>query len=151
MIEVVFGGVIEWVKTAEGAKFFGDLLGFDIQEGRSDTEYIVMDGFGRERTVTPEQVLFLGAAVINGEPMSMRLVRQNELPVKQCDLCGLESHCVKPVKNEETHETVLACNNCLVHNDITSLRNEGDSGMCHDCVKIECPVHPMKNILAGEA
>lgn len=151
MAEVVFAGVIEWVKTAEGAKFFGEILGFDIEEGRSDTDYIVMDGFGREKRISAQDVLFLGAAVISGEPTSMRLVKQSEKPVKSCDFCNVISHCVKSVKNQLTHERALACNNCLVHNDNTSLREEGDPGACHSCVKIECPFHPMKSMLAGEA
>lgn len=138
------------MKSKEGANFVGDLLGFDIEEGRSDTEYVVMDGFGREKKVSPQQILFLGAAVINGEPTPMSLVKQTEKMTKTCDLCNLDSHCVKSVKNQETKELVLACNNCLVHNHITSLREEGDTQECHDCVRTECAFHPLKEVWKQE-
>ena len=138
---------MEWTKTPEGLKEIADNVGFEYIEGRDDCEYIVSDPFGRSVNVPPSEVTFLQAAVISGEATPSCLIEVREKPIKVCDLCGNSSHCCKSAKDQETHEFILACNHCLIHNEKTHLRDEGNQSGCIDCVVTECVYHPLKEII----
>lgn len=151
MLAVTFAATMEYIKSPEGVQYVGEMLQFEIEQGRKDKTYVVLDGFGREYRTKPESIVFVKAALVNGVPTSCRQILSREITENHCELCGTKSYCVKLVKDRITRDEVLACNHCLVHNELSYLRDEADSGMCMNCPIVECPYHPMKEIMRGMA
>lgn len=148
-IEVILGAEDEWLKTNDGVSHISNLIGFEIGEGKSDKKYVVRDAFGREQTVKHHQVVFLNATIVNGEPIASRQIDEIEIPSEACDLCGINSYCVKSLKDPNTKEVVMACNNCMVHNENPAFVEEGDFNKCQNCAVIECSYHPNRNHFAA--
>jgi hypothetical protein len=148
VMAMCFAATLEWVKTPEGMKDIADDIGLEVEEGRPDKKYIFSDGFGRKTEVDPKEVVFVRTAFVKGQPVACRQIEEDLRLEDTCEMCGIISHCVKVVRDEENfNKKVKACEHCLSYSESLSLKSEGDLGKCESCVILECPHHPMRENL----
>jgi len=148
VLTICFAATLEWVKTPDGLNEIADDVGFEVEEGRPDKKYTYHDGFGRKSEVDPKDIVYVRTAFVKGLPVPTRHIEEDLRLEDTCEICGIISHCVKTVRDEENfNKKVKACEHCLSFSESLSLKSCGDIEKCQSCIILECSHHPLRNAL----
>jgi len=139
-LEAVTAATFKWVSTRpSGLKEMSNLLGLRWIEGRTDTNYQIMDTRGiPTEDVDPKNIYFVEGCMANDRMHPKNLIRVNEKKKDQCQECGSFVHCIEEVFNHRKDTTDTYCNACLAQAEDLKARDRGDTQMCVACPDITC-------------
>jgi hypothetical protein len=135
-LAAVIGAGVSWFYSPTGSEQFNKMFGLTREEGKETHTYKVVDGFGNQRQVKHDDMVFFSTIFAKGQPISANQLIVEKKSVIFCDECGMGGHCPKEIRDKYTGKTKHICNHCLVHNE--SLREHGDNARCTGCPAKGC-------------
>ena len=84
--ELSVAALLDWlINSKEGVEYTTKLFGFNVEPGRSDKEYHLLD---TNTSVSGDKISILTTCVVNGKFVPPNSIDVLEKEIKCCDICG---------------------------------------------------------------
>jgi hypothetical protein len=157
----IIAAMTKWTATTkEGLEFVSKLLGFNIKQGESDKDYILIDNVNRKQEqLKNTRVTFFEGVLVDGHPIPVVspdniFISPIELEIlettkNKCDGCGIVSHCLKEILEPFSDKLEYLCNYCITYHEHPRVNESGGYNICKDCTVFKCQHHPVKGTKTG--